>query len=174
MPSNIEIKARVSDLEALRRVAQELADAPCEVLQQEDVFFRGARGRLKLRMFPGGSGELIHYERPDDAGASQSHYRIFATGDTKTLRAVLADALGELVTVRKTRELWLAGRTRIHLDRVEGLGDFAELEVVLRPGQCPDEGRAVAADLMERLGIRETDLVACAYADLLLHQQESG
>lgn len=174
MPSNIEIKARVSDPEALREVAKQLADAPCEVLRQEDVFFQAARGRLKLRMVPGGAGELIHYERPDDAGASQSHYRIFETTDTETLRAVLADALGELVTVRKSRALWLVGQTRIHLDRVEGLGDFMELEVVLRPGQSPDEGRAVAAGLMERLGIRETDLVACAYADLLLQQRESG
>ena len=38
--------------------------------------------------------------------------------------------------MRKTRWLYLVGQTRIHCDRVEGLGDFAELEVLISDEQA--------------------------------------
>ena len=37
-----------------------------------------------------------------------------------------------------------AGRTRIHLGRVEGLGDFLEPEVVLSYGERAEAGGAIA------------------------------
>ncbi len=55
----------------------------------------------------------------------------------------------------------------MHLDSVDGLGEFLELEVVLRPGQTAADGEASAAGLMERLGIREVDLCSGAYADMI-------
>jgi adenylate cyclase class IV len=63
--------------------------------------------------------------------------------------------------------LYLVGQTRVHLDSVAGLGDFLELEVVLRPDQSPAEGQIIAAGLMRRLGIHDSDLIATAYADML-------
>jgi len=168
VPTNIEIKARVSDLNRLRQVAGQIATEPCQLLHQEDVFFRTRRGRLKLRTFAEGSGELIYYERPDTRASRQSWYRIHGTSRPLELRQMLAAALGETVTVKKKREVYMAGQTRIHLDEVDDLGTFMELEVVLGAGQDPEEGRGIAADLMEKLGITESDLVPCAYADLLL------
>ena len=79
----------------------------------------------------------------------------------------MAQALGVTQTVVKTRALYLVGQTRVHLDSVDGLGDFLELEVVLRPGQDSAEGQAIAAELMGRLGVRTDDLCATAYADML-------
>jgi predicted adenylyl cyclase CyaB len=69
--------------------------------------------------------------------------------------------------IRKKRTLYLAGQTRIHLDEVEGLGNFMELEVVLRPDQSDAEGQAIANDLMKRLGVQEQDLIEGAYMDIL-------
>jgi predicted adenylyl cyclase CyaB len=167
MPSNIEIKARVRDPERLRRLAERLSDTPPELLEQHDTFFPAPRGRLKLRQLSPGSGELIFYSRPDVAGARQSDYLIAQTGSPADLRAVLTAALGVKGAVTKTRRLLRVGQTRIHLDEVAGLGAFVELEVVLREGQTPEEGRRVARQLMTALGIDESDLVAGAYADLL-------
>ena len=69
--------------------------------------------------------------------------------------------------VRKARHLYIAGRTRIHLDRVEGLGDFLELEVVLAEEDSIKDGEAEAQKLMEPLRVLPEDLVPDAYADLL-------
>jgi predicted adenylyl cyclase CyaB len=83
------------------------------------------------------------------------------------LKALLALALGTSSVVRKVRTLYLHGQTRIHLDEVEGLGDFVELEVVLQEGQSEADGQAIARRLMRRLGIQPADLVEGAYMDLL-------
>jgi predicted adenylyl cyclase CyaB len=173
MAANVEIKARVADLEQLERATVRLADRGPEILRQVDVFFHAPRGRFKLRSFPEGHGELIFYQRPDLAGPKQSRYSIYQTADAEQLHGVLAATLGVAGTVRKERRLYLAGSTRIHLDRVEQLGSFVELEVVLQPRQTEAEGVAVASELMRSLGIREEDLVQGAYFDLL-HQRAAG
>ena len=87
------------------------------------------------------------------------------------LKAVLSAALGVRGVVRKQRTLYQVGETRIHLDEVENLGSFLELEVMLSPGQSEEQGVNIAADLMARLGIEESDLVNVAYIDLLEGQQ---
>jgi predicted adenylyl cyclase CyaB len=174
MPSNIEIKARVGDMDRLRRIATRIATEPCRTLHQEDVFFRAERGRLKLRIFSDNSGELIQYERPDVSGAKVSNYQIHGTSRPLELRKLLADALGETIIVKKRREVYMVGQTRIHLDEVDELGTFMELEVVLNPGQTPEQGREIASALMETLGVQTSDLIPCAYADLLKNKAEQG
>jgi predicted adenylyl cyclase CyaB len=167
MGINIEIKARVRDLEGLRKHAEMLSDTPCRVIAQEDTFFYAPQGRLKLRKLGPDQGELIYYVREDAAGPKQSNYLLFSTTDPASLGAVLEAALGVRGVVRKQRSLYHVGETRIHLDEVEGLGSFVELEVVLSSEQSEDEGQANAAELMALLGIEETDLVEGAYIDLL-------
>lgn len=166
MPRNVEIKARVPDPVRLRALALAVAGGPPVVIEQDDTFFAVATGRLKLRTFADGTGELIFYERADRAGPKNSHYALAPVADAAALREVLAAALPVRGRVRKRRELLLAGRTRIHLDRVEGLGDFLELEVVLAADEEIAAGEAEAQALMARLEVAPGDLVAGAYLDL--------
>jgi adenylate cyclase len=167
MPANIEIKARLRDLETVRARAESLSDTPVQVIPQEDTFFNVPRGRLKLRELAPDRAQLVYYERPDVAGPKRSDYILAATSEPSVLKAALTAALGVRGVIRKRRFLYLAGQTRIHLDEVEDLGTFMELEVVLRPGQTDAEGRAVAEDLLARLGVQEEDWIEGAYLDLL-------
>ena len=167
MPRNIEIKARIDSVEALLAVAQALADGPPQTIEQDDSFFVCANGRLKLRDFGDGSGELIHYQRADTAGPKLSDYVRVTTREPAALREALGRAQGMLGRVLKTRWLLRAGPTRIHLDRVEGLGDFLELEVELRDGQSEADGVAIADALLQALGVSPTQRLAGAYLDLL-------
>ena len=118
---------------------------------------------------------LFSTTRPDHNGPKTSHYSLTPTSDPTGLRHVLASAYGEKAVVRKTRHLYFVGRTRIHLDRVEGLGDFLELEVVLTEEDSIEGGEVEAHRLMEPLGVDSEDLVPDAYVDLLgrLHISKS-
>jgi predicted adenylyl cyclase CyaB len=165
---NIEIKARLHSPQKQRRLATELADQPVEVLRQTDTFFNALSGRLKLREFGDGTGELIAYHRPDTTEPTCSQYTICPTTDPPLLLKALNQSLGILGVVTKTRRLVMRGQTRVHLDEVEGLGHFLELEAVLRPGQTEAEGHVMARQLMASLAVRDEDLIACAYIDLLL------
>jgi adenylate cyclase class IV len=169
MPANIEIKAKVGDPSALRIRVETLCDGagPKEVLHQRDTFFNVAIGRLKLRDFGDGRGELILYDRPDAPGPRTSRYLIAATSDPAALGTILGSVLGAAGMVQKQRTLYRVGQTRIHLDEVDGLGHYVELEVVLRPGQPEAEGVKIADDWMDALGISRDQLVECAYVDLL-------
>jgi len=171
MATNIEIKARLSDLEATRSLAEALSDIAVELILQEDTFFHTLQGRpqgrLKLRVLAPDHGQLIYYERQDAAGPKRSDYLISVTSEPETLKAALAAAYGIRGLVRKQRWLYWVGNTRIHLDQVEGLGSFLELEVVLQPGASPEQGERIALGLMEKLGVKESELIEEAYIDLL-------
>jgi predicted adenylyl cyclase CyaB len=167
MPANIEIKARVHDFIALRQLAEQLSDAPCQVIPQEDTFFNCPHGRIKLRELGAQHGQLVYYLRDDSAGPKHSEYKIFETDNPADLKLILAQAYGVRGVVSKVRYLYLVGQTRIHLDDVRGLGQFMELEVVLRPDQTDKHGQAIAEDLMRKLGIMEGDLIEGAYMDLM-------
>ena len=167
MPQNIEIKARITHKEQLLARLTTLCPEPATLLAQEDTFFHSPQGRLKLRIFTTERGELIYYERPDTTGPKQSTYVRTTTEQPEALKMVLTMALGVRGMVRKQRHLYMLGQTRVHVDEVEGLGDFVELEVVLHPTQTVAEGTEIATALMQKLAIDNDALIAGAYIDLL-------
>jgi predicted adenylyl cyclase CyaB len=167
MARNIEIKARVADMPALTARTAAIADSGPVEIPQDDTFFRCDNGRLKLRVFESGHGELIFYRRPAADGPKVSFYVLSPTESPDTLREALTLANGQEGRVVKHRTLFLVGRTRVHLDRVQGLGDFMELEVVLAEGESAEDGVREADELMARLQIAADCLVEGAYHDLL-------
>lgn len=167
MPRNVEIKARVVDLPALEKRVAEIAGCGPEILVQDDTFFDCPQGRLKLRQFPDGECELIFYQRSDERGPKTSRYWIARSADPDSLREVLGRALGQIGRIRKRRRLYRVGQTRVHLDEVDQLGEFIELEVVLEADEAEERGTAIAAGLMRQLEIQTEQLLQGAYLDLL-------
>jgi predicted adenylyl cyclase CyaB len=167
MPRNIEIKARIDSVDALIPLAAALADhGPIEI-PQDDTFFRCAAGRLKLRCSADGSGELIFYSRANQPGPKQSTYSISKVSSPDSLRQLLSQAYGEVGRVIKHRTLYLIGRTRVHLDKVERLGHFLELEAVLGVDEPPAGGVRELNDLMQKLNVHPAQLIDGAYIDML-------
>ncbi len=167
MPRNIEIKAHAPNFVDIKTRAEALSDTPCEIITQEDTFFPTPQGRLKLRIHGSGSAELIYYSRTDTTGPKRSDYFFYPTGDPDSLRKVLALAYGVRGTVRKRRFVYHIGQSRIHLDEVENLGNFVEIEVIMHPGQTDAQGQATSQELMQKLGIQPADLLDRAYMDLI-------
>jgi adenylate cyclase class IV len=188
MAQNIEIKARATDFASQLKLAGQISDKALETLVQTDTFFQVADGRLKLREFSDGcpdsvsetNAQLIFYRRVNTSGPKLSEYHITETDDAAGLKSVLQKAYGIRQVVKKVRSLYMVGRTRLHFDAVENLGDFIELEVVLderdslQGGEIPSEttaqAKAEAEALMQQLNIQASDLIDVAYVDLLEKQ----
>jgi len=167
MPRNIEIKARITSVAAMLPKVQAIAnEGPFEIIQ-DDTFVACDNGRLKLRAFSKEQGELIYYRRSDRPGPKESFYVRSPTSAPDSLREALTLAYGEIGRVQKHRTLFLAGRTRIHLDNVSGLGHFLELEVVLEEHEPPEAGVHEANNLLLQLGVELSQLIEGAYVDLL-------
>ena len=166
MPSNIEIKARASDLGTVRALVS--LDRSVEMLDQEDIFFAAESGGSKLRILGENLAELIYYERQNAAGPKPSHYLIAPTSDPEALRAILTSVLQVVGVVRKRRWLYLVGQTRVHLDEVEGLGVVRGTGGRALFDQPEALGAIIAKGLMASLGIAEQQLVEAAYIDLIL------
>jgi homotetrameric cytidine deaminase len=164
---NVELKARDPHPQRSLERARALGADDRGELRQRDTYFGAPRGRLKLREQEPGGAELIAYERRDAAEARESRYRIAPVSDPVALREALDAALGTTVVVDKRRRLLLWEGVRIHLDRVDGLGDFVELEGVAELGSdLASEGERVAR-LRTELDIADDAIEAAGYADLL-------
>jgi homotetrameric cytidine deaminase len=182
---NVELKAR--DLDPARTLERALALGAEDrgEFNQRDTYFAGSRGRLKLREHVAGgsplwdeliefSQELIEYSREDETEARTSNYRRVPIADIGPLLEALDSAYGTLVTVSKRRHLLIWEGVRIHLDEVEGLGNFVELEAVAEPGSDLTAEHEKVERLRAQLGVQDSNLVATSYSDLLLDTGEGA
>jgi adenylate cyclase len=167
MPRNIEIKARIGSVEALLPQVRLIADQGPWEIRQDDTYFACRGGRLKLRTGPENAGELIYYRRDNQGAPKESFYLRSPSSDPASLRELLTQALGQIGRIEKLRTLFLCGRTRIHLDKVTGLGDFLELEVVLAEHESIAQGIAEANALRMQLGVDSSQLIEGSYLDLM-------
>lgn len=168
MRTNLELKARCPDLARARAAARAVATQWVGVDEQVDTYFATRTGRLKLRESSLSGAQLIPYFRPDERAAKRSDYQVIAVEDGPGLARMLGAMLGVHRVVRKRREIALYENVRIHLDRVEGLGDFVEFEAVWDGAEAglPAQERRVAF-LRERLAVRDDDVLAGSYETLL-------
>lgn len=167
MARNVEIKAAARNFEYQHKLAKHLASGPAKKMIQRDIFYNCGEGRLKLRFENEEQGYLVSYRRADQQAPKLSAYQLFPTEDPGALDICLTKALGVRGIVEKQRTLFLVGQTRVHLDVVVGLGEFVELEVVLREDQGQTDGENIARRLMGRLNILSEDLLHAAYLDML-------
>jgi homotetrameric cytidine deaminase len=169
---NIELKARdPSPALTLERALALGAEDKGEI-RQRDTYFSGARGRLKLREQEAGGAplwdELIEYSRADSTDARTSTYHRVPVADAPTLREALDAAYGTLVTITKRRRLLLWEGVRIHLDEVDGLGSYLEFEAEVEEGSDLSAEHEKVERLRAQLEVKQADLVARSYSDLLL------
>ncbi|MEL6131831.1 MAG: class IV adenylate cyclase [Bacteroidota bacterium] len=168
MHLNIEIKARTNQHETIRQVLQSKSARFVGTDRQIDTYFRCENGRLKLRQ---GNIEqsLIHYSRTDQAGPKASHVSLFhPTDGSDALKAVLLAAYGIWKVVDKTREIYFVDNVKIHLDQVQGLGTFVEIEAIDTDGSIGEATlRQQCAHFMELFEIKESDLLSQSYSDMV-------
>ena len=163
----VEIKARCVDPEKKATLIRNAGATLISSELQEDTFYRVNRGRLKLRRSKT-DRYLIGYRRPDQSGPKHCLVNLYAYRDADRLDKVLTEALGVRVSVKKMRDVYRLENVKFHIDRVQGLGSFVEIEVLgLRGKNSVEELRKTCEKYMRLLEIQLEDLVEAAYADLL-------
>jgi predicted adenylyl cyclase CyaB len=165
---NIELKARLADLDAARTLAEAVATKRLGVQHQIDTYFHCRHGRLKLRQIDGLRAELICYARADQEGPKPSDYQLAPIAHPETLKAALTAALGVRAVVEKRREIFLHHNVRIHLDDVLHLGRFLEFEAVLKSPSDEAAGRALLDGLMRQFAISPADLLPGSYGEMVM------
>lgn len=164
---NIEIKATLRDRPGTERRLEAMGAKRMWCRTQEDTFFRVEDGWLKLREVPGREPELISYRRTtDDAGPRSSEYDVARVEDATAWKRLLSRVLPVDGRVVKERTLWVYESTRIHLDRVEDLGDFIELETVVHDLDA-SEARSETGRVIYALALDSSDFISVPYRDLL-------
>lgn len=163
---NLEFKANCDSLDVFRQYLVNLQAEHRRTMKQLDTYFNVPQGRLKLREIDTHDAELIYYERSDLAESRYSNYQICDIPEPMAFKQIATIALGVKGVVEKRRELWIFGNTRIHLDEVKDLGQFVELETVIR-NQTEAEAQAEHQFVKDALGIKEADLVSVSYSDLV-------
>jgi homotetrameric cytidine deaminase len=164
---NVELKASDPDPARTLELALKLGASDEGEISQRDTYFGGSRARVKLREQTPGEDELIAYRRPDGDDAKVSDYLRVEVTDAAALKEALDAAYGTKVVVAKKRRLLLWENVRIHLDEVEGLGAYMELEGLV-DGDDDGPARERAERLRRELEIDDANLVAAGYSDLLL------
>ena len=164
---NLEYKARIDDAKPLVAKARELGFDLWGDLRQTETYFAAPRGRLKLRETAGFQAELIYYERDEHGTDRASDYEVAHSNEPEALRGVLAGALGVLATVRKRRTLLVLDGTRLHLDNVEALGAFMEIEAPVRDSDAV-KARERLDWLLGELGLEWDECIRASYLDLIL------
>jgi homotetrameric cytidine deaminase len=163
---NVELKASDPDPARTLELALKLGASDEGEISQRDTYFGGSRARVKLREQTPGEDELIAYRRPDGDDAKVSDYLRVEVTDAAALKEALDAAYGTKVVVAKKRRLLLWENVRIHLDEVEGLGAYMELEGLV-DGDDDGPARERVQRLREALEIEDANLVSGSYSDLL-------
>jgi predicted adenylyl cyclase CyaB len=169
VPRNVEVKVAVSDLAVLRAAALAAGARLSGVERQTDRYYELDGGRrVKLRIRVGGAAELIRYDRPETAGVRASDYEVTPVRDPAA-GACLVPRGEPIAVVRKRREVLLLENVRIHLDEVDRLGTFLELEAVVDAAHDDAVCRRQVAALLDALGLSGAEPIRASYGELVRH-----
>ncbi|MDO8569643.1 MAG: class IV adenylate cyclase [bacterium] len=170
--TNIEIKAKCSNHKNVREILKSLSADFKGIDHQIDTYFKVNHGRLKLRE---GNIEnfLIYYDREDKESPKQSDIILFKSTLGSTLKSILINSNSILIVVDKKREIYFIENVKFHIDTVQDLGTFMEIEVIDEDGSIGKEKLLEQCNQYLKLfDISESDLISVSYSDLLLEKAE--
>ena len=171
---NIEIKARCDAPQTIRTILNDCSAEFKGTDHQIDTYFEVSRGRLKLRQ---GNIEnsLIFYDRSDTAGPKRADVALYRTEGPggAQLHDVLTGAMETRIVVDKQREIYFIDNVKFHIDTVQGLGNFVEIEAIDETGHLGIEKLRTQCDYyIALLAIQPEDLINTSYSDLLTKEMQ--
>ncbi|MEZ4689923.1 MAG: class IV adenylate cyclase [Ignavibacteria bacterium] len=164
MKKNLEIKLQLESASQIISIRKSLNNYTRSIEKQTDIYYKVKKGRLKLRIINEKEGNLILYDRAEKKGKRISHYTISGTKDFRELEYILTRQFDILIKVIKKREIYILNNVRVHLDKVSGLGNFLEIEIIYSDLLKAKKQMAQLTDLLK---LDETKFIKNSYSDLL-------
>ena len=165
---NVEVKARCSDPDRVREILKSMNATFQGTDHQIDTYFKVPKGHLKMRK---GNIEnnLIYYERTIYSSGPKQADVILCKNPTPEFIEILDRFFGVLVVVDKTREIYWIGNVKFHIDWVEKLGSFVEIEAIDYEGTIGKEKLAEqCSHFIQLLNLNPDNFIAVSYSALLL------
>lgn len=172
MPVNLELKAKIASTTSVSQIAEDIGATYITTMLQEDTYFHSTKGRLKLRVINEDKAELIFYDRDEKTNYRLSEYQIYPIEEKDLMKKILQLAYGIRLDVKKKRQLFIYKNCRIHIDSVDGLGDFLEFEVLLN--NSDENGKELMKFLYDKFSGEFLSILQDSYSDLLEKLQIKG
>jgi predicted adenylyl cyclase CyaB len=168
----VELKAKMNDLEKIKERLSQLGTQHVGKFHQIDTYFRVSQGRLKIRETEGqDSADIVFYERPNTSKIKKSQVLLLQAQPPREAKELLSKFFAKGVVVDKIREIYVLGKTRIHLDQVTQLGAFIEFELPTTNEKNEiEKSRSLLAELCAKLDVKKEDLEALSYSDFCLEK----
>lgn len=168
MAKNLEIKVKLNSHKEIKKILAKNNINLKELLRQLDIYYEVPSGLLKLRI-ENGKQTLIFYQRNEESKKRWSDYFLLDI-TTKNSEKFFDKFLNRIVEVRKIRELYIYENTRIHLDKVDKLGYFLELETRVIKGLRDAEKRFNF--LVNLLELKKYPELRTTYRNLILEKRK--
>lgn len=169
---NMEMKARSTNLDPIRDYLEKSCTLYKGVDLQTDTYFNSKSGRLKLRE---GNIEnaLIYYNRNNDQNTKLSDITLSKQAPNNGIKEILATTNGVKVVVKKSREIYFINNIKFHLDHVDGLGTFVEIEAIDTDGTFKPADLKQQCDFYTKtFNIKTEELISYSYSDLILEKMQ--
>lgn len=172
---NIELKISINNFNKVVPLLKKIKARRINKLYQKDIYYHCKNGRLKIRIINNKKFELIFYKRPDRLDKKISNYQIFNIKPRQVnfVKSILDKKFGEQIIVEKKRELWIYDHTRIHIDKVLGLGNFLELETVIKNINIKKAEKEFGK-VINLLNLKKDKKYSKSYSDLLLQDSKTS
>lgn len=167
---NIELKIRMDNFKKVIFLLHKIKAFDIGEIIQCDTYYNHSDGRLKIREINNRDAEVIFYQRPDIEKSKISKYEItpIIFSQLDNFKNDLKSKYGEEVVVFKKRQLWIYKNTRIHLDSVDYLGNFLELETIVGDRKIQKAMRE-HKDIIDLLKLSEYEKINTSYSNLLMN-----
>ena len=167
MLKNFEIKCRISNLSAIKEKLSSDRNYKYSVEKQRDIYYNVKSGRLKLRIINEKNSDLIYYNRKEKNSERVSNFVISSTLNFRELNFIMTEQFKVMVIVNKKREIFVKDNIRIHLDTVNKLGKFLEIEIMFKD---LNKAKKLMEELKEMLNLNSKDFIKSSYSDLLINK----
>lgn len=164
---NLEIKARIVDIEEKRKIIEAIGGKICNIREEIDTYFNTKKGTSLKAKQMGGNLSLLYYKF-DPVKKISNFKTIENLNNISALVEILKDILEVKSIISKKKTIYKYNDSTVSFSEIEGFGIFVELQIAVKNNvKSLDRAQRILEDLRKILGIKEEDIETHGYGDIV-------